>query len=425
MIGKSGTSKNNDFKEGLYAAYSRHLFKGNLEYILTTKMPFIASHHFHPDVLLLNEKHEHGTYFITKIDVQLARAIGLKDSDRVSRVDSYYAVPNQTIQDATDYISQKEMDSVVGGSDIKLTSRMSSKGKQDMRNMKTAKDVIDSAEKERILKLQERVADEAVIRASLSENQEKLSERSLADMKFKDQEIERLQVELLELRLQSEESGRKLADYTKEAEAIIAKHVERDNSRSGLERGLLLNDTWHASNSTACIHLFGLHTFDEYKVYCVCLFQGIKLEYGNSKLDNITDWEKISIAKLRMRRGIAIHLLGLIFNRKRTTVGSYVTFGAEKWGEAGENLSILDLTKEYLDHERRQIFTDANHHTVGALVDGKDFMTADPKQNSAIRKAMWSDKINHAGVRICTWSTPSDLTFEHTLHTWREQPSQQ
>ena len=94
--------------------------------------------------------------------------------------------------------------------------------------------------------------------------------------------------------------------------------------------------------------------------------------------------------------------MSLIFSRNRTTVGVYVTFGAAKWGEAGEHLSILELTKEYLDHERPQIFTDANHQSVAALVNGKDFMTADPKQNSAIKKGMWSDKINHAGVRICS-----------------------
>ena len=115
------------------------------------------------------------------------------------------------------------------------------------------------------------------------------------------------------------------------------------------------------------------------------------------------------MAKLRMRRGVSLLFLSLIFCRNRTSIRIYVTYGAARWGEAGENLSILELTKEYLDHERPQIFTDANHITVDA-----DFMTADPKQNSAIKKGMWSDKVAHAGVRICTWSTPSGLTFEHT-----------
>ena len=414
VIGNLITSKNYTFKQGLHAVYSRHLFKGNLRLLYSNKQPFVARHHFHPDVLLLNDKHEHGSYFITKIDAQLARMIGLREGDRVAGLDSYYAVPNQSLKDATDYVTGKETDLVVTGSSIVLKTRMSSGSKQEMRKIQAAFNVSATAEKERLIKLDKILSDDAITRASLSENQEELFQRSLQELQQKDNEIYRLKSDLSMLRLNSDELDRKLGEEIKKSEAITAKQKESGNSRNGLERGLILNSFWHESNPQACSHLLGFHTFEEYKVYCVCLFPGIKLEYGTCKLDNITDWEKLTMTKIRMRRGVSLFLLNLIFSRNRTTVGVYVTFGAAKWGEAGENLSILELTKEYLDHERPQIFTDANHQSVAALVDGKDFMTADPKQNSAIKKGMWSDKINHAGVRICSWSTPSGLTFEHT-----------
>lgn len=83
-----------------------------------------------------------------------------------------------------------------------------------------------------------------------------------------------------------------------------------------------------------------------------------------------------------------------------------------KWGRAGENLTDLDLTADYLNAERPQIFIDANQEDVAVLVDGKDFMLNDPKKNSAIKRATWSDKVNHSAGRLITWSTPAGLIVE-------------
>ena len=69
-----------------------------------------------------------------------------------------------------------------------------------------------------------------------------------------------------------------------------------------------------------------------------------------------------------------------------------------KWGRAAENM----------------IFSDANQREVAVLVDGKDFMINDPKKNSAIKRATWSDKVHHTAGRLITWSTPAGLTVEVT-----------
>ena len=87
---------------------------------------------------------------------------------------------------------------------------------------------------------------------------------------------------------------------------------------------------------------------------------------------------------------------------------------APRWEMVGSYLSELDLTQQYLDAERPKIFVDADQVNVSVLVDGKDFMIDDPKKNSAMKKAVWSDKVHHAAGRIITWSTPSGLTVEHT-----------
>lgn len=74
----------------------------------------------------------------------------------------------------------------------------------------------------------------------------------------------------------------------------------------------------------------------------------------------------------------------------------------------------LDISNEYLNAERPQMFSDANQREVAVLVDGKDFMINDPKKNSAIKQATWSDKVHHSAGRLITWSTPAGLIVEVT-----------
>jgi hypothetical protein len=181
-----------------------------------------------------------------------------------------------------------------------------------------------------------------------------------------------------------------------------------------LQRGLILNEAWHESNPTVCAHLFGFHNFNEYKVYCTCLFPELVLSYGKKQHDAIKEWEKCTMAKLRMRRGLTYEVIGAIWNRSRCLVGVYINDWAQRWEVAGSYLSDLDLTQSYLDAERPQIFRDAEQENVAILVDGKDFMIDDPKKNSAMKRACWSDKVHHAAARIITWSTPAGLTVEHS-----------
>ena len=213
----------------------------------------------------------------------------------------------------------------------------------------------------------------------------------------------------------------------KEAETLVLKVVENRNKiegvhrdsigmlcSTGLQRGLILSTKWHTSNPTMCLHLLGFHNFKEYKVYCSCLFPELKMTYGKSQSDAITEWEKCTMIKLRMRRGLTLEVIGAIWNRSRCIIGVYIKDWSIRWEVAGSYLSDLDITQEYLDAERPQIFRDADQDRVAILVDGKDFMVDDPKKNSAMKRAMWSDKVHHAAARIITWSTPAGLTVEHS-----------
>lgn len=336
--------------------------------------------------------------------------MGLRNIDRVPKADLYYALPNFSWESTLSYVCQIESDAVVNGAEINLTSRMSSAKKREMRAIEDARNRSVKEELVTVTALQEEVESDIKIIASLNEEQRKYVDEILEKLLLETNEAASGRNHLTSLTSLLQASDDELNQQTERANVLHDLFTDRN----ALDRSLILTDKWHTKNPEACSHLFGFHSFHEYKCYCKCLFEFIDLKFGEMKTDKISEWEKISIAKLRMRRGLSLTMLGLIYDRNRTSIGIYVSFGAAKWGVAGEILSILDLTKEYLDYERPQIFTDASHQSVSVLVDGKDFMTDDPKKNSAIKRAMWSDKINHVGARIISWSTPSGLTVEHT-----------
>ena len=219
--------------------------------------------------------------------MELGKAIGLKDVDRVAGFNSFYAVPNYSVKNVMDYVGMKETESVVIGSDIVLTSRMSSASKQTMRMIQA--DENDAVVRKKKKDLDERVESDATTRASLYENQENFVKRLFTDFEIQEKENEALQVLLKEMEAKLTETNKKLREEMDRYDDLNEKQRELNISRSGLQRGLILNSVWHENNPTACSHLFGFHSFDEYKIYCECLFQGLTLECGKSKSDNITD----------------------------------------------------------------------------------------------------------------------------------------
>ena len=199
------------------------------------------------------------------------------------------------------------------------------------------------------------------------------------------------------------------------SDIVVDKYMqEKKDNTGGLQRVTILTDSWHELNPSYSNHIFGFKTFKEYKLYCSILFPDLTLEAATKHSDNITEWEKCTITIMRFRRKISHQILGAIWNRRRTVIGKYILVWSQRWGRAAENLIDLDLTTEYLNEERPKIFTDAGQENVAVLVDGKDFMINDPKKNSAIKRACWSDKVGHSAGRLITWSTPAGLIVEVT-----------
>ena len=69
------------------------------------------------------------------------------------------------------------------------------------------------------------------------------------------------------------------------------------------------------------------------------------------KLPPLTKLERCLMCKLFFRRDLNEEFIGLIFDRHRNTIGKVLKEWAPRWGKAGEQCSILDVNKRFLDAE--------------------------------------------------------------------------
>jgi len=103
-----------------------------------------------------------------------------------------------------------------------------------------------------------------------------------------------------------------------------------------------------------------------------------------------------------------------MWGRRRQQIGEYCKEYISLWGQAGEDLSLLEVSHEFLEHTLPKIFTEHGYTRIGALPDGKDFMIDTARTNSMVSRAMRSDKVKNSAVRCISWMTPANLSFEHT-----------
>ena len=134
---------------------------------------------------------------------------------------------------------------------------------------------------------------------------------------------------------------------------------------SGLTRYNLTNPEWHASHPSAAKHLFGFATWHETVMHVWALWPHLEPPTTLcSPSSPITPFEKCLLTKVRFRRALPHALLSFMFGRHPSRVSLYIAEWAPKWGEAGEDLSILDITPEYLEATCPQKYKDEGLHNV-------------------------------------------------------------
>lgn len=102
-----------------------------------------------------------------------------------------------------------------------------------------------------------------------------------------------------------------------------------------------------------------------------------------------------------------------MFNRHRATIGQVLKERATRWAKAGEQLSILDVTEEYLDEEEPE-----RSSIVGVqeavCVDGADTHIQAVRIVATAAAIEYGAKNQEKAARSLNWVTAAGLTFEHT-----------
>ena len=301
-----------------------------------------ALSHFSPIILLENSKRGAKQNFISVIEADMAREVGLMAVDRVAGVNKFYALPNFSHAAAMTYIAIAENEAISRGSNIEPTVRLSSSSKSILRNASIA----SAREEELKLKAKERLDADAVERATLSETQELLFGRIQAEYAMK--------IEVLEAMLEASTVALKAAADTLSSEreasdTVVEKYLkEKSDNLVGLQRMTILTEAYHSSNPSLCNHLFGLRTFVEYRLYCTILFPDLTLVSAATNLDSITESEKCSMTLMKFRKRMSNQVFAAIWNRGRTVIGKYVIEWSVRWGRAAEIMIDLDLSTECL-----------------------------------------------------------------------------
>lgn len=160
------------------------------------------------------------------------------------------------------------------------------------------------------------------------------------------------------------------------------------------------------SNSGQASHLFGFKTWGETKAFLRVLWTdlvppGFDVPQDAQHRDIlITEFEKCLITKMRFHRAMSIKTLACIWGRDHSTIGRYIDDWAGKWGEAGEDFSILPIGETDFVEMCPVSYKEQELEMVGVVPDGKDFM------HEKIRSSPCSPK-RRTPTRCITWQLAS------------------
>lgn len=242
----------------------------------------------------------------------------------------------------------------------------------------------------------------------------------------------------------------RLAAELKDKEKKLARALEMEHElekMGGLTRKNATCPKWHERHPSYAKHFWGLGSYDHTKNYISKVWwPDIKADVGGGT-SPLTEFEEVLICLMRIHRAYHVKTLGSIWGYKSE---GWATKIFQKWmprlGTVGLHMSILDrdFMLDYIsaDVARRnnlphssfiateggeaagipsyakaslpKVYREKGYERVGAIVDGKVFMTDTVRINSSLSRLLYADKVDNSGGLVVTWSSPIGLVFEHT-----------
>ena len=392
---------------------------------------FLAFCHWHPRVLEehhKNKKISAGQMFPKVLCFELGREIGLLAHDRVptaiSSSSKYYInVPSATAEFYrnylnTEFIDQQIVNMAMGECTLpaavraSLSASGSERTSEDLglarlssvrqRSSYVAAEILNEERKMKIEKIEKkRSADKekvATVILNMTEDGQKLLKKSLSEVKLLKRKLEESIVTnqmLHENKINAEHKLKRMRN-------MISNSIIRSN---------IVYPTWHKSHPKFVPYWLGFISYAEFTIYHNCLWPDVST-IVHVKDGHITEFEKSMMTKMYFRKGLEFELIGHIWGR--SNIGRYVKSWAPLWGEAGANLSILDINESILHSLTPEDFVNGCTDKVCGLVDGKEFKTETIRTHSGITRAGHSNKVNCSALRVLSWVLNNGLNVERS-----------
>lgn len=394
---------------------------------------YLAYHHYHPEVIMeyYQTKIANNEYFEKTINNATARKIGLLAADKWN--DEYVFAPNQTPNDVTTYLDTFAINKII---DHMTPVAHSNEHKEleksivmmtPLPSLTSAKQRLSFSEAQTVLEENQKEIEQQESRKKRKAIKQAQDDSNLVLSFVSDEQREYYQKSEVEKSIMRRELIEKDATI-EELQSRVHELEESAARQAAAALELILNcnhryrftdDGWHAQNTIFAKYWLGSSSWSEYKELVSCLWPNIEVPtqqwreriYHDSEL---SEWEQCMVARMRLRKGSEYSCLSILWGRSVSSIGNYCNNWLPNWGYAGQDLSILDLTPEYLDATMPKEFIDNNMSDICAMVDGKDFLSEVERSSGAASRAGYSDKSSHYAMRMVTWTAPNGLTVEHT-----------
>lgn len=392
---------------------------------------FVAFSHWHPRVLeFLDESKAVGAkkMFPRVLSLVLGREIGLESYDRLpaasSSPTSYYVnAPSATLHFYDNYLNTEFIDRQISfiasgeclvSPELRKSLSVSGSG-SSVEGSSLAR--LSTVQQKSSFAAAEILSEERVIMKQKGEDKDRaVREKRLLiieHMSADGQKLIKKSVnEVNTLKRQLEEMTEKIRIVSQKKTEILQELDEMKQMMSkSIVRSNIVCPVWHEKNPRFVPYWLGFISYAEFTIYHKCLWPDVSTVV-HIKDSSISEFEKSIITKMFFRKGLEFELIGYIWGR--TNIGRYVKSWAPLWGEAGADLSILDINEAILIALTPEDYINGCTDKVCGLVDGKDFKTETIRIHSGITRASHSNKVNCSALRVLSWILNNGLNVERS-----------
>lgn len=387
---------------------------------------YIAYHHWHEAIL--KEAYQNGLNGVSykipyKINKTLKDVVGLEDASKVGG-GLYWNIPTQNLDLITATFNECKME--IDATKIYQDIINELKINKSLDNNTTAENLLNN-KTGLTLRLKK------LVRDKLHENEVEEEKEKLKRISMREKIQKRKRTQLLfdnsaapvkkKLKLMSKKIRRlKLKLNTLQLENLVYKNTFSivDDCINRLN---ISNNEWHNKYPHLCRYLFGFPSWSELKKHLHILFDidvNISKDVIIGKKGRLLPFEQALMWLLRNKRGLEHEMLARIFNLTSfQRVSDILLRWSPKFEKVGEYLSLLDVPDQYFKLSLpRDYVNDERLKSVAILLDGKDFPIETIRNNSALNRSQWSDKIKSSAIRYIASTLPNGLAWWNSPPCW-------